>query len=197
MEFEKFLRYKQDAWAENRPARLRLPRPAWLTDRDALSAVYDEEPSLIRQGDVCWGCIVQANEILFRLLPHVDCPADIIFSRDLRVAKDPGILRDIAYHLYSYKDQPLDQVPQIWREAARIITDEYDRSALAFTIDYQGQPLSFRLIPVMIFRRHLPGRTLTGSLMPVLTAPGCRSALILPKRYWPKELTALWKSHRI
>ena len=82
-------------------------------------------------------------------------------------------------------------------KCARIITDEYDHTALAFTIEYQGQPLSFRFVPVMVFRKHLPGRKLTGSLLPVVTAPGCRSALILPKRCWHKEFTALWKAHRI
>lgn len=197
MEYEAYLLHAQAAWAEKHPATLRLPHPKWLTDRDALSAVYDEEAELLSRGGVCWGCIVQANEILFRLTPHVDCPADIICSADPRVAKDPGILRRIAYELFAYKDKPLDQVPQAWREAARIITDELDRSALAFTIDYQGQPLHFRFLPIMVFRRHLPGRTLTGSLLPILTAPGCRSALILPKRYWHRDFTALWKQHRI
>lgn len=197
MEFAAMLHQMQGNWAENRPATLRLPRPKWLTDRDALSAVYNELPVLLRDGTVCYGCVVQANEILFRLRPHVDCPAAIVCSADPRVAEDPGILRRIAYELFAYKDLPPEQVPEAWREAARIITDEMDRSALAFTIDYRGQPLHFRFLPIMVFRKHLPGRKLTGSLLPILTAPGCRSALILPKGYWPSDFTALWKQHRI
>lgn len=197
MDFENLLRRMQDAWAQDRPADLQLPRPKWLTNRDALAAVYDEQDALLRDGTVCYGHIVQANSILFRLLPHVDCPAHIVYSTDPRVAANPIVLRETAYNLFRYKDQPPERVPAPWQTVARVITDEYDRSSFTITIDYPGGPIAFRFLPVMVFRRHLPGRKLAGSLLPILTAPDCRSALILPQQYWPVDFTNPWTKHRI
>lgn len=197
MEFPTMLQQMQARWAENRPADLRLPRPKWLTDRDALSAVYGEEPALLREGTICYGCIVQANEILFKLFPHADCPAHILYSTDPRVTINPGILLETALDLFRYKNRPPERVPAPWQEIARVITDEYDRSAFSISIDYPGSPIAFRFLPVMVFRKHLPGRKLNGKLLPLITAPDCRSVLILPKQYWPAEFTDLWTQHRI
>lgn len=197
MDFRNALSEIQDAWNGHRPADLRLDYPKWIKSGDALAAVYHEKTDLLRRGTVCYACIVQANSVLFKLFPHVDCPAHIVYSDDPRIAEDPGILRTIAAGLFRYKNLPADRVPEQWRDIARVITDEYDRTDFRFTMDYQGQPISFYFLPVMIFRKFLPGRKLSGSLLPVIAAPGCRSILILPKRYWAEDFKKLWNQRMI
>lgn len=197
MDFHNALSEMQAVWTRNRPKNIHLNRPDWMRSADAISAVYHEKSELLRRGTVCYGQIVQANTILFKLFPHVDCPAHIIYSDDPCVAADPQILRQVALLLFRYKDQPLDRVPEQWREIARVITDEYDRSDFRFTIEWQGRPVSFSFLPVMIFRKFLPGRKLSGGLLPVIAAPGCRSVLVLPKRYWTAGFKKLWNQRMI
>lgn len=197
MDFQDALSAMQDAWSRKRPADLRLKRPDWMKHTDALSAVYHEKTDLLRRGTICYGQIVQANTILFKLFPHVDCPAHLLYSFNPLVEENPAILRQVAQELYRYKDLPPDKVPEQWREIARVITDEYDPTDFRFTLEYEGQPITFYFLPVMIFRKFLPGRRLIGGLLPVIAAPGCRSVLVLPKRYWHREFTDLWKTYKI
>ena len=171
---------------------IKLERPNWLRSGDAIAAVYQEKKVLLQQGNVCYGHIVQANEILFRKSPNIDCPANIIYSTDPHIADNPGLLWEVATNLYRYKNQPLDTVPLQWREMARVITDEMDRSDFNFWVDYNGYPIEFRFLSVMIYRKLLPKRQLCGSLLPVITAPNCQSILTLPKLYWTREFKKLW-----
>ena len=196
MNFRETLAQMQAAYAAHPPHDIRLSRPAWLTDADGLSAIYREKSALLR-GEICYAHIVQANSILFKFFPHKDCPAQIIYSTDPIIAADPRILADIARDFYRYKNKPLNRVPPQWQDIAASITSEYDRSGFTFTLELEQGLVEFHMVPVMIFRALLPGRVLRGSLMPILTAPGCRSALVLPKRYWTAEFKNLWRSHMI
>lgn len=197
MNFRETLAEMQAAYAGKRLQDIALNRPDWLTSADALSVIYQEKTTLLQRGEICYAHIVQANTILFKLFPHKDCPAQIIYSTDPIVAEDPGILWRIAHDFYRYKNKPLNQIPEQWREIAKSITSERDRSGFTFSLESEAGRVKFHIISVMIFRKLLPGRVLRGSLLPVLTAPGCRSALVLPKRYWTSEFKKLWVKGRL
>ena len=197
MDIAEELRQMQTAYARSPMRNMRLPRPVWMSDQDPVAAVYRDKAALLQRGQVVCAHIVQANTILFKLFPHNDCPAHIIYSTSPAVEKDPSILRELAYFLYHYKDQPLEQVPQQWREIAQVITDEYDRSGFTFSLEINGEQITAHMIPVMVFRKLLPRRTLLGSFLPVLTYPESSTVLILPKRYWTANFKKSWCSRLI
>ena len=177
----------------NKPLRnIHLSRPAWLNSKDPMSEIYSKKSMLLQQGKVIYAHIVQANTILFHAFPPYDCPAQIVYSTDPYVAENPDILSDIAWKLYNYKNAPEEQIPSEWKEIARVIADEYDRSDFTFSMEFGGNSVEFHMIPTMIYRKLLPKRKLCGSLLPVLTVSGCKQILVLPKQYWTKKFTEFW-----
>ena len=192
MDLKEELIKMQCCYDQKRLQDIRLKCPEWLTFRDPMSSIFKDKATLLQYGNVCFAHIVQANTILFKRFPHVDCPAHIVYSDDACIAENPGILQDIAHQLYQYKHTPLEKVPQQWREIIRVIADEYDRSDFTFSVEYDGNAVEIHFIPTMIFRKLLPNRKLCGSLLPILIAPGCKSVIVLPKRFWTKGFRYAW-----
>ncbi len=186
------LKSMQSRYHEKRLRNIILKRPKWLRASDPMSLFFGEKKALLKNGSVCYAHIVQANTILFGLFPHVDCPAHIVYSTDPYIEENPDILEEIAFALYQYKDQPSEDVPDEWREIARVITDEHDRSGFTLSTERNGHTVKIHFMPTLIFRKLLPRRKLCGSLLPIITDPDCKSVTVLPKRYWTKDFKSLW-----
>lgn len=194
MDFKKEIEEMREKFMQKPLKRIKLPRPAWLTEYDGLSSIFTEKETLISEGSICYGCIVQANELLFKRFPNYDCPAEVIYSENPEIDEEPGILFGLAREIYSYKNKPLDEVPAGLRELVRVTTDEYDRSSFCGTIsDDDGNKLNFGLTSLMIFRKHIPKHKLCGSVIPIIAAPGkCCSVMVLPQEYWSEEFKKAW-----
>ena len=171
---------------------IKLSRPLWLDSSDPMSEIYSKKSSLLQHGEIVYARLVQANAILFNRFPAFDCPAHVVYSVDPFFMKQPEVLQDIARGVYKYKGQDLDMVPNEWKEVARVVTDEYDRSDFKLMLNVDGQTLEYNLISTMIYRKLLPKGKLCGSLLPVLTIPDCKQVLILPKKYWTKKYTKMY-----
>lgn len=198
MDFKKELEAMRASYAQKPKKFLYLPRPAWINGGDPLSALWNEKKMLLAEGKVYYAYIVQANNMLFHVYPPMDCPANLIWSADGAVDENPLLLRDLAEQLYAYKGQRPQDVPEEWRQIARALTDEYDRSAFSFTITPEDTAVNVRFLANMVFRNHIPCGVLRSSLLPVLAVPDkCRSILILPKKYWSKEFKAAWVKRQL
>ena len=169
-----------------------LPHPYWLTYDDPMSEIYFKKASILQEGKIVYAQIVQANVILFRNFPHSDCPANLLLSTDDYINENPEMLYSVATELFSYKNKPLEQVPEQWREVAWSITNELDRKSFNFSMNLDNRQVEGRMIANMIFRRFLPRRRLCGGILPVLVAPNCNHVLVLPKRYWTKNFKEKW-----
>jgi hypothetical protein len=192
MNFKEELAKMQSCYDQKRLQDICLKKPQWLALDDPMASVFQDKSVLLKHGNVCFAYIVQANTILFKHFPHVDCPAHIVYSTDACIADDPGILQEISHQLYRYKHTPLKNVPEQWREIVRVIADEYDRSDFTFSVECRGNSVEIHFIPTMIFRKLLPNRKLCGSLLPILAAPECKSVMILPKGFWTKDFRHRW-----
>lgn len=171
---------------------IKLSRPGWLDSEDPMSEIYEKRSALLQQGEIVYAHIVQANTILFKIFPPIDCPAQIVFSAESYFMEQPAVLQDIAWEIYKYKGQALDTVPDEWKDVARVITDEYDRTDFTFSLKLDGQSIEYNMIPTMIYRKLLPKGKLCGNLLPVLTLPDCKQIMILPKKYWTKKFKEAW-----
>lgn len=189
MDLQKELAQMNRNYDSNRLNNLFLMQPSWLYAKNAMSAVFREKKKLLREGTVCYASIVQANTILFRAWPQTDCPASILYTTD---SVDPEFLSALSWKIFSYKNQKPEQIPEQWRELARITTNEYDYSHIQFRMDNEQQSVHLHFLPIMVFRKLLPGRKLNGSLLPVLTHPDCESVLILPHKNWTEEFRQAW-----
>ena len=171
---------------------IKLSRPTWLNSKDPMSELYLKKSILLQQGEIVFANIVQANTILFKKFPPHDCPAHIVYSKNPYFSENPKVLYDVAWGIYSYKGEDLDTVPDEWKEVARVVTDEYDRSDFTFSLILDNKLFVYHMIPTMICRKLLPKGKLCGNILPVLTAPECKQVLILPKQYWTKKFTKAW-----
>lgn len=174
-----------------------LKRPSWVCGDMPLLSLYEKKQLLLQEGEVHYAHIVQANSNLFKFFPHKDFPAMIAYSLDPLVDELPAILKELANTLYQYKDQPLDRVPQQFREAARILTDEHDCSICSFIVTSKGRQAKVYLAPVVIHRKLLPSGVLLGGFLPVLAHKDCHAVMVLPKKYWSREYKRFWFARKL
>ncbi len=192
-DFYKELLQMRENYKENPLEDIKLGRPLWLDSSDPMSEIYSQKTMILQQGEIVYANIVQANTILFKNFPPLDCPAQIVYSTEPYFMEHAETLQEIACGIYQYKGQELDSVPDEWKNVARAITDEYDRSDFTFELNVDGKLLAYNLIPTMIYRKLLPKRKLCGNLLPVLTVPDCKQVIILPKKYWTKKFREVWE----
>ena len=192
LDFYKELLQMRENYKRNPLKDIKLRRPAWLNLKDPMAEIYEKKSVLLQQGEIVYAHIVQANTILFNLFPPYDCPAQIVYSAETYFMKRPDVLKGIAWGIYNYKGKEPDTVPEEWKNVARVITDEYDRTDFSFMLNVNGQSMEYHLIPTMVYRKLLPKGKLCGSLLPVLTVPDCKQVMILPKKYWTKKFTEAW-----
>lgn len=192
LDFYKELLQMRENYKSNPLDDIRLSRPVWLNSEDPMSEIYENKALLLQKGEIIYAHIVQANTILFKMFPPFDCPAQIVYSAEPYFMEQPDVLQDVAWGIYSYKGQDTDSVPNEWKEVARVITDEYDRSDFTFSLKLKEKSVEYHMIPTMIYRKLLPKRKLCGNLLPVLAIPESKQVLILPKEYWTKKFTKAW-----
>src|SRR4029079_12294412 len=65
------------SWLRLRAARSKPPR--WLTKNDPVYSIYDHQRQIVRDGEVRWAHVVQANNLVFLPGP-VDSGAQVIYS---------------------------------------------------------------------------------------------------------------------
>ena len=68
---------------------LRTGRPAWCDGSDGLGIFFKKRNDLLKHGQVVWGHIVQANQVLFKR-GLLDSAANIVFPSDPNAVVDPA-----------------------------------------------------------------------------------------------------------
>ena len=182
-------------YRENPVTDKKLPKPLWLRlhRNDALNVIYQDKDIVFEQGQIYYGCLVQANQLLFDRNNRADMPANFLYSTHPFAEKYPEFLMEMAEEMFSYKDIPAEQVPEPLREVVRIITDELDRASVDFIIslpnpenpDKTIDNIDVHFCSLIVFVKDLPEYCLTGRFCPVIAAPDKSPAVfILPKEYW-------------
>lgn len=198
MKGERYMNYQAELekmranYAKNPLKDINLHRPWWILYDDEMARIYEEKKKLVQYGQIYYAHLVQANNHLFRAFPPFDYPAQLLYSTDPAIECDPLLLQEVSLALYSYKNSD-EKPPEEWKEMVRVIEDERDRTVFSFDCPMKSGTFWATMQPMMVFRRHLPGRVLKGGLLPILACPAkCQSILILPKEYWTENFTNAW-----
>lgn len=212
MDYKKNLEEMRKKYRMNRIKHKVFPKPLWLTTKDGLFRLYEDRKILFKYGEVYYAYLIQANEHLFVENDKYDCPACIIYTTDPLMEEDPEIMRDIKNMIVSYKDKNLKEVPENYRDLARLVTDEMSRDSYNFHI-YADEPtniipgkgsdsaysynnvsrIDLRFMAIMVFRNDLPKGTIKKCIFPILAAPSLTPAvMVLPKEYWTEEMLSNW-----
>lgn len=180
--------------AEDRPVKkIRLPVMHWLR-KDPLGDIYNSADTLLNEGNVYYGVVVQANELLFKRFNIYDCPMNVIYSTSNFFNKHPDMLHTAAHYIYSFKNT--DEAPPEIKKVVNSVTDEYER-LIDSPVDMKDIPV-LNFLPelnnttayfttVMVFRKHIPKGYIKGWLVPIIAMDRKpHSVMVLPKKYWSK-----------
>jgi hypothetical protein len=177
--------------------RVRLGAPVWLrlardgSLRTVLRDILERQEMLLAHGRVVWGSVVQADASLFRR-GRGDRPALVIYSPDPAFDEMPDDLQDIAGRLFRLRGTPPAD-PDL-REFAELLADPARRPSRAPVPRPLVGSLPVYATTVLVARRHVPDRHLAAGTFPLIIHPETDSTMILPGRYWPPALLALWKA---
>ena len=77
------------------------------------------------------------------------------------------------------------------------IRNEKDRTAFSVECKTDSTKLTAKMQTIMVYRKHLPTRTLIGSVLPIIACPEeCDSVIILPSNYWSNDFKESWITER-
>lgn len=177
----------------SRVAALTPGPPPWFRPDDRLVEVYRRLETLLLEGQVVWGALVQANQLLFKPGPN-DHPAMTIYAADRSFDGRLEDLRAIAHRLYRLKNTTPEDRDE--RRLAAAITNEMERGlgwAVPKSLTGGREVLSTTF---MVFRGQLPGRVLQSGWFPLLVHDDTPAVMIVPGVYWPRELVGRWSAGR-
>ncbi len=170
-----------------------LPRPHWIFNHP-LFQTYKDAKVLRKHGRVYYAALIQANEKMFRPVAGDNIPGNpgvVLYCAGGAYETDPEALRGLASQLYHYKNT--DEAPEEWKSIVAQITDEHSFSYHLPVENRKSTGVYYT--PLMFFRQHLPKDRLIGPIFPIVAAPEhCKCIMVLPKRYWTKEMKRFYLS---
>ena len=163
--------------------------PDWMTDDDPLRAALQEWETVVRDGTTTWGCIVLANDQLFRSGAN-DHPALVAWCADRSFEARPQRLEALVRR---FRDAALDNdAPPELHELREVLQDQGARPAcLAVPPRWsQGRPIFVSV--VLVPRDHLPGERLLRPLLPVRCGEFWQAPVVVPAAFWGQDLVRWW-----
>ena len=170
----------------------RIVRPDWLyqNPNDELETIFLNLADLRKNGKVVWGHIVQANSLLHGPASGGDCPAEVVYALKAE-AIEPEELGDIALALAALKHTQPDDPALAF--IADHLTNEWTRVYGKRVPESLSPTHVCRISTIYVVRKHLPKGRLCAPLLPIIVNPVApHVAIVLPARYWPKELVEWW-----
>jgi len=179
-----------ERWAARRY--LHAAPPGWLRRQrqHPLWESHRQEQQLFREGEITWGCLVQAHQRLWNN-GKTDYPALVIYRPGPAFDDRADELNLLGIRLHEVKRARPDDPEE--RRFTEMLDDVYScEMGLPVPPSISGDtPCASTLI--MVHRKHLPDGVLVKQTVPLLILPAVTpAAIILPSRYWPPALLYAW-----
>jgi hypothetical protein len=158
---------------------------------DPMLRILADQQKLLEGGEVVWGRLVQANQVLFDPSNNYTAPANVIYSVDPHFDGRVDILGEIADGLFARKGTVPPE--RELREFVRVITDERERIMRRELPRKYCGGRSVYFTSCFIRPGHLPGNRVAQSEFPLLVNfRETEAVMVLPSRFWPADLVAQW-----
>ena len=169
-----------------------IPLPMWLIMRphDKLMRHFWNLGKLWREGTVVWGCMVQANTLMFED-NDFSCPGEIVYSLVDSHKATPDYLRQLAAQLFSLKGTRPSEEGKA--KIAAHLTNEWTRVYGLEVPPNLSPSVRCHLSITYLARKHLPDKRLCSNVLPIIVSPLPPYYITpLPERFWPHELIDNW-----
>ncbi len=166
-------------------------KPNWLIDKDnVLNDIYDNTLAILENSNINYGCILQANTLLFDKKDKQDCPATFITSNSEYINNNPEILCSLADDIYQYKESEIEFVPQNLKKIVECIQNEHDFRRYKNEIEFEnGNIVTIYIVTLIVIRKHIHKGYLRKRIYPLITNfEKTESAMILPHKYWTRKV---------
>jgi hypothetical protein len=180
--------------AEQNELRIRLGawrHIKWWFNRDKLCTILRDQDELQDYGRIVWGYLVQANSLLFTVENQLTCPGNAVYSPDRFFDDRLDALEAIAGSIGELKGTlPRSKAARTFAEA---VTDEMKRTMRLQIPEELCDSRTVYFTTLLIQPDHLPNGFIARGFFPLLISPKRTDAvMILPSRYWPRDLVRLW-----
>lgn len=172
-------------------SRYHYPPPAWLRGADPLYGAYVHGERLLRNGEVVWGHVVQANTLLFSPASGHDCPAAVLHAEDASCDHALHRLSRAAHEAYELKEKR--PVAAGYKEVGAYLADEHTRGSKMPVPPGIARGRRLVITDVLIHRAALPLPYLASTFFPVLVAPDIPTVILLPAPLWADDLVEAWR----
>lgn len=170
---------------------LKARPPIWCRKGgDAMWINYRDQWKLLTEGMPVWGTIVQVNNLMFKP-GRLNCPGTVLYSRTRKHGDDLLPLMNIARNLFQLKGEHAND-PECQRYGD-MLEDEYDRAMGIQVPDIMTGGIPLRSASVVFHRKHLPVNYLTAGFFPLLIHKETKSCMVLPSRYWSRDIIEHWE----
>ena len=165
--------------------RHRIRLEGWVKHHPPLADIGHRQGVLLRQGDIVWGAVVQANYRMFKG-GLINYPGNLIYSRSEAVTAKPGILTAAARQVFDVKGHP--EVGGALQYVADMLQSEMGSDTDLHVPTKLTEGIQCYVTNVLFERRHLPKGRLSHTLLPILVDPRMSAAIVVPHWHWPPEL---------
>ncbi|MBC8139122.1 MAG: hypothetical protein H8F28_24885 [Fibrella sp.] len=165
--------------------------PAWLPITDGLFQIWLHQRRLINDGDVVWGCLVQANQAMFRWGLE-SLPGDVIYCSEPGRYVSPGELAAVAHRAYALKGEIAGSPGE--QAVADHLANELER-VFGLVVPRSLSPRFDCALSTLCFDRwHLPGMHLARSFFPLIVSrTDPKVVMVLPSCFWSDSFRKEWK----
>lgn len=177
---------------DKRYNRMSLPFLMRFVGGKTLKPIYDDRESLLSNGIVVWGYVVQANTLLYEP-GDLNSAGQIIFSLDPIFEGRVDVLGGIAQNILALMeaDPPPKELVSFYNALHVENIAVFNRS-VPKKMCY-GK--NVYLTTFMLHRKHLPVNYIKHNWFPLLVNPKyTRACLVMPSRYWSTTLINYWKN---
>jgi hypothetical protein len=158
---------------------------------EALLKILREQDLLHERGQIYWGYLVEANNLLFQPTNDHTLPAAIIYSTDPFFDSQIDLLESIANNLSDLKENPSAD-PEV-REFVRITTDEFERILRLELPLSCCHGRSVYYATCLVQPHHLPRGFIAKPWFPIIADfDETEVVKILPSHLWPEKLSMHW-----
>lgn len=199
---EQLLLEMRSRWAAREhpaPASWLPPKPQWFDGADNLRGLAIGEALLYEVGQVRWGRVLMANNVLWKAGPDT-APGEVLWSPDPYVVANPEWLGGPAAAYWWLKDPPKVDEDRVMRTDVpgwlALYPFAHDEHRIAKRRRFPPLLARRRVVyhdVVLFYRQDLPGGRLVDNVVPILTADEPTPTRLLPPRFWADDLRTEWE----
>lgn len=166
----------------------KIIKPAWWSKRCPANVNFVDYQRLLDEGEIVWGCLVMANNVLFDATSTEDCPAMVAYSKSTENDHLAPFVNQCAHEVYEFPNKTKSSILASEREFHATVSDQGFLGTERQIPNSISKGHDICINTLMVFRKHLPGAAIDFRYFPLLVHPFSTAVAMLPGYYWDSRI---------